>query len=252
MTAGNISAKHAFTTRFGGVSKGIWSSLNLGENRGDDTGAVKGNYRRIFAALEMDPDRAVFSKQVHGTQVRVVTAEDARHPYEPFPWEADGLVTAEKGLALIIFTADCVPVLLHDAKSGVIGAVHCGWRSTAGDIEREAIEKMSSLGAEPRRIQAAIGPSVGVCCFETGPEVPEALDAMLGGDSSGLFAPKPGMAGKYMTDLKGAVRRRLIQLGVPDENVSVSEECTICSSDKYWSHRATGGARGTQASIIVL
>ena len=164
----------------------------------------------------------------------------------------DGLVTNIPDVPLIIFTADCVPVLLEDIDENVIAAVHCGWRSTAADILKNAVDEMLALGAHPEKLQAAIGPAISVYCFETGPEVPEALDRMLSGDSAGLFQPKKGVPGKYMVDLKGACHRRLTQLGVPEVSISVSDECTLCSHEKYWSHRFTGGLRGSQASLITL
>ncbi len=252
MIAGNIAARHGFTTRFGGVSTGVFESLNLGENRGDDPELVRENFRRMGQALGIDPEAMAFSRQVHGNQVRVVAEGDRRSLFQPVEYEADGLVTNVKGLPIIIFTADCVPVLLHDPMAGVIGAIHCGWRSSVMDILGAAVEKMVSLGAEPGHIRAAIGPAIDKCCFETGPEVPGAVEKYLNGDTEGLYWPRPGVQGKFFVDLKGANRRRLIQLGLKPESISVSQECTVCRADKYWSHRATKGRRGSQAAVICL
>ncbi len=248
MTAPNISARHAFTTRFGGVSGGIWSSLNLGENRGDDPEAVRENYRRLKSALGIKG--LVFSKQVHKTRVRYVTGADAREPYGPLPYEADGLVTDEAGLALIIFTADCIPILLHDPKRHIAAAAHAGWRGTVGNIAGAAVVAMASLGSDPADIRAAIGPGISYCCFETGPEVPEAVLAVLGGGGERFIRPSAN-EGKFFVDLKGVNRELLVRAGVPGENISVSEECTVCRHDKYWSHRYTKGERGSQASVII-
>jgi YfiH family protein len=252
LTAGNINARHGFTTRHGGVSSGIFESLNLGENRGDDPELVRENFRRLGRALGINTEAMAFSWQVHGKEVRIVTEKDRRSLFQPIAYEADGLVTNVRGLPIIIFTADCVPVLLHDPEAGVAGAVHCGWRSSVMDILGTAVEKMASLGARPENIRAAMGPAIGKCCFETGPEVPEAVEKYLNGDTEGLYWPRPGVQGKFMVDLKGANRRRLIQLGLRPENISVSEECTVCRADKYWSHRATKGRRGSQAAVICL
>ncbi|MBS7365449.1 MAG: polyphenol oxidase family protein, partial [Oscillospiraceae bacterium] len=169
---------------------------------------------------------------------------------EAVPYAADGLVTARSGLALMVFIADCVPVLLEDAQAGVIAAVHCGWRSSVGDILGVAVRKMCALGAEPSRICAAIGESIGACCFETDADVPEAVENYLSGDTAGLIFPQPD--GKFKVDLRGANRRRLLSLGLRPENIDVSDECTMCSRQKYWSHRATNGVRGTQAATIIL
>lgn len=251
MTSTAIGAAHGFTTRFGGVSTGYLESLNLGENRGDAPENVRENYRRLGEALGVDVSKMVYTKQVHGNAVRIVTSADCRMPYDPFPYEADGIVTGERGLALICFTADCVPVLLWDEEEHAIGAVHCGWRSTVADILGCAAEKLRSLGAKPEKLHAAIGPAIGKCCFETGPEVAASAVSLLGGGEE-LCPGEEGVPGKFMVDLRGVCRRRLIQLGLDERNIDVSDECTACLPDKYWSHRATHGVRGTQGSVIML
>lgn len=250
MTAPTIPYIHCFTSRKGGVSTGCLESLNLGENRGDDEENVRENYRRVLEALGLPQQSLCFTKQVHGREVRVVTDEDRRELYTPFKYEADGIVTNVPNLPLICFTADCVPVLLCDAEAGVAAAVHCGWRSTVADILGNAVDKMIGLGALPESICAAIGPAIDMCCFETGPEVPEAIDKLLGADAEGTYFPVDG--GKFMADLKETNRRRLLQLGLSEQNISVSDECTFCNSDRYWSHRQTGGERGSQAALIVI
>lgn len=250
MTAPTIGARHAFTTRFGGVSAGHLASLNLGENRGDDPDAVRENYRRLGEAVGFDAGRMAFTKQVHGNTVRTVTEADARELFTPFRYEADGIVTDVPGLALICYTADCVPVLLCDGKNGVVGAVHCGWRSSVADILGVAVEKMRGLGAEAEHICAAIGPAIGYCCFEVGPEVVAAAEKYVG-DLDGLVRQSAEKAWKYYLDLRGANARRLAQLGLKEEHIAVSDECTVCLHDKYWSHRYTKGARGAQGAVIV-
>ncbi|MBR1660587.1 MAG: peptidoglycan editing factor PgeF [Oscillospiraceae bacterium] len=252
LTAPNIKARHAFTTRLGGVSEGYLSSLNLGENRGDTPENVRENYRRLGEALGFDPSRMVFTRQVHGNTVRTVTASDIHRLFEPVPYEADGIVTADKSVTLVCFTADCVPVLLCDARRGVAGAVHCGWRSSVADILGNAVKAMRALGALEADICAAIGPSIGKCCFEVGPEVVEAASAYLEGDLTGLVRPNPEREGKYFLDLRGANARRLVRLGLDPANIAVSGECTVCSHDRYWSHRYTKGQRGSQGAVIQL
>lgn len=251
MTAPVIPYVHGFSTRIGGVSEGSLDSLNLGENRGDTEENVRENYRRFLEAVGIPPQEPCFTKQVHENVVRIVTEEDRRGLFTPFKYEADGIVTNVKGLPLMCFTADCVPVLLCDPENGVAGAVHCGWRSTVKDILGEALEKMRELGAENKNIRTAIGPAIEICCFETDREVPDAVEKLLSGDAEGVYFEAPG-TGKYMVDLKEVNRRRLMQLGVRDENISVSDECTSCNSDKYWSHRATHGERGAQAAVIMI
>ena len=245
-----IGARHAFLTRFGGVSEGPFYSLNLGSNRGDDPAAVRENYRRAAALMGAGIDDCAVTKQVHGNVVRVVTKADRHACMTPVPYEADGIVTAEKGLPLFCFTADCVPALLLDREAGVAGAIHCGWRSSASDILKNAVERMEALGARRERICAAMGPAIGRCCFETDEDVPLALTAYLRGDTEGLFEKRAD--GKTLVDLRLANKRRLLQLGLGEEHIDLSAECTFCSHDKYWSHRYTKGIRGGQAACIVL
>ena len=251
MTAPNIPVKHCFTTRLGGVSTGFLSSLNLGENRGDDPENVIENYRRLGEATGIRTDHMAFTRQVHGNEVRVVTEADVHTLMGGVPYDADGVVTNIPGLAIIAFVADCVPLLLCDPVNKVVGAVHCGWRSTVADIMKNAVDKMVSLGADPAEMQAAIGASIGYCCFEVGGEVPEAVYALLPDDHEGLVRAGE-KEGKFYVDLREAIARRLVQLGLNREHILISEECTVCAHEKYWSHRYTKGERGSQAALIML
>lgn len=250
MVSSVIQARHGFTTRYGGVSGGSFATLNLGSNRGDEPAAVRENYRRVCELFGADIDGCVVTNQVHGKHVQVVTEADRHACMSKVPFEADGLVTNVKGLPIMCFVADCVPILLCDEENSVAAAVHCGWKSSVADILKEAVEKMCALGAQREAIHAAIGPSIGSCCFETDDDVPNAVDAYLGGETGGLFVRRAD--GKTLVDLRGANARRLCQLGLRRENIDLSDECTICSHEKYWSHRYTKGDRGSQAAIIVL
>lgn len=245
-----IPACHAFTTRYGGVSRGEFASLNLGSNRGDDPEAVRENYRRVCALMGAGIDDCAVTKQVHGSEVRVVTKADRHVCMSTVPYEADGLVTNERGLPIMCFIADCVPALLCDREHSVIAAVHCGWRSSVADILGETVKKMCALGAKPENIHAAMGAAIGRCCFETDDDVPEAVEKYLSGETQGLFDRRAD--GKTMVDLRAANAVRLRQLGLKAENIDISPECTMCSHEKYWSHRYTKGRRGSQAAAIVL
>ena len=250
MEAENLRFPHGFTTRFGGVSSGIYASLNLGEHRGDDDLCVAENYRRLCAALDFPVERLVFSRQVHRADIRYVTPEDCHELFAPVPYEADGLITDTPNLPLVIFTADCIPILLSDPVRGAIGALHAGWRGTVADIAGAGVRAMvSKFGCRPEDIQAAIGPGISYCCFETGREVPEAILSLLGDSGRGFFTSK---GEKYMVDLKAVNRRLLENAGVLPAHIAVSPECTMCSHDKYWSHRYTKGQRGSQASLIMI
>ena len=253
MTSDVIPYRHAFTTRYGGVSTGYLESLNLISGHGDDPENIRENFRRVTALLGADVDDCAVTHQVHRNDVRIVTEADRHVCLSAVPYEADGIVTAIPELPLFCFTADCVPVLLADPVHGVIGAVHCGWRSSVSDILGNALKAMCSLGAEAETLRAAIGPAIGACCFETDRDVPDAITAWLGSENAGrYFRPEAGKPGKYLVDLRGANACRLTQLGVPTEQIDISDECTFCSHDKYWSHRYTRGKRGGQAACIVL
>ena len=244
-----LPARHLFTTRHGGVSEGQFATLNLSVSLGDRPEAIRENFRRVAALLGAGENDCCVTNQVHGAAVRVVTEADRHVCLSPVPFKADGIVTAARGLPLFCFAADCVPVLLCEPVSGVIGAVHCGWRSATADILGVALENMRALGAQPERVHAAIGPSIGACCFETDRDVPDAIEAWLGG-TEGLVTRRAD--GKYLVDLRAANARRLEQLGLPEQQIDVSDECTFCKHDKYWSHRYTKGRRGIQAAGIVL
>lgn len=248
LTADCISAPHCFSTRLGGVSEGCLESLNLGIHRGDRPSNVLENYRRLGEAVGFRLTELVFPRQTHTDVVRRVTRENALEglflPVEP---ECDGLITDEPGLALAVFTADCTPILLHDPVTGAVGAVHAGWRGTVADIGGKAVSAMcESYGCRPENIRAAIGPNIGLCCFETDRDVPEAVRAALG-EAGEQYIRRTGA--KYHVDLKGVNQALLRRAGV--RIIEVSGECTACRPDRFWSHRVTRGERGSQGAIII-
>ena len=243
---------HAFTTRLGGVSRGVYASLNLRTSCDDDREAVRENYSILCRSLGIDGKKMVYSKQVHGTVVRAVTHSDCKEdPFDPVDYEADGLITDEKGLSLIIYTADCIPILLYDPSRRAVGAVHAGWRGTAGGIAGEAVRKMHECyGCDPSDILAAVGPGIGPCCFETDADVPETVRASMGCFAGEFVEQSAG--GKYHVDLKGINAWFLMQNGVPEGNIEISTDCTACMPERYWSHRVTKGIRGVQGAVIAL
>lgn len=251
-----IKSPHGFSTRVGGVSKGIFNSLNLGMNRGDDIDSVKENWKRFLKASGIDATEFVCGKQVHGNYVHIVEPRDLRPAYgKGHMNEADGYVTNMKNVPLAVFTADCVPVLMEDTDNGVIACIHSGWRSTVADIEGEAVKKMLALGAKKECIRVAIGPAICEKCFEVGQEVIDAVNDLLYDDDDELYllkSPEPGPNAKYLLNLRGVVKRRLEQLGIISSNIDIISDCTMCMPEKYWSHRYTNGERGSQANIITL
>lgn len=243
---------HGFSTRLGGVSEGMWASLDLSVNRGDDPDHVRENFRRFLAAAGARGSAIATCSQVHGAQVRNITTADAKSdPYDRSGHEADGLMTAVPGIALVISTADCLPILLYDPRRRVIAALHAGWRGTAAGIATAAVEQMVALyGSDPADILAAIGPGIGPCCFETHEDVPNAMTAAMAMNVLPFIRLKEN--GKFSVDLRGVNAKRLELAGVDPAHIAVSGDCTCCLSEKYWSHRRQGTQRGSMASMIQL
>lgn len=250
LQAGGVA--HGFSTREGGVSEGTYATLNLGFCRGDDREKVLENYRRFTAAIGADYEGLVLSNQVHGDTVRTVTAADkGKGIHSKGDYEADGLITDIPGLCLTVFGADCLPILFYDPVRRVIAAVHAGWRGTANGIAGRAVEKMVEVyGSKPGDILATIGPGISKCCFETDEDVPNALTGALG--ASALKCIELQESGKFHVDLKGLNVLRLEKMGLERDHIAVSEACTMCEHERFWSHRYTQGVRGSQAAMVQL
>lgn len=245
-------AVHCFTTRRGGVSVGPLASLNLGPSRGDRPENVTENLRRVCAALGTDPAGLVLSHQVHRDHIRVCTLADAGKGYCAVrDYDADGLVTDVPGLTLTIFGADCIPILFYDPVRRAVGACHGGWRGTALDIAGKTVRRLRDVyGSNPADLHCAIGPGICAQCFETDADVPQALAAALGQECLSAVTALGGE--RFQVDLKGIHRRCLEKAGVSAEKIVISDDCTACRPDIYWSHRRTGDRRGVQAALIAL
>ena len=248
LVAEGISVPHCFTTRKGGVSEGHLDSLNIGFSRGDDPENVKKNFEILGKALGFDPNCLVLTKQTHSDIVLQVGEKDWGTGFTRPPFtECDALITNTPGTALVSFTADCTPVVLHDPVTGAVAAVHAGWRGTANAIVRKTVEKMvSAYGCRPENIRAAIGPNIGYCCFETDLDVPQAMEKAVG-ERAWAHIRKSGE--KYYVNLKEINAIHLRDAGVG--HIEISTACTVCQSDRFWSHRVHGGNRGAQGAIIV-
>lgn len=248
--AGGVA--HGFSTRLGGVSQGMWASLNLGVSRGDDPDHVRENYRRFLAAIGAKGPRMAMSNQVHDNRVRVITQADVKEdPYEKVSYEADGLVTDLPGVTLVIFSADCLPILYYDPVRQVVGAAHAGWRGTAADIAGGVVRKMEEVyGCQPQDILAAIGPGIGACCFETHEDVPNAMMAAFSTPVLQYLHIQEN--GKYSVDLKGINAQRLEKAGLLPQHIGICQACTSCRQDLFWSHRCVGTNRGSMAAAIQL
>ena len=247
LTAEGITVPHCFTTRLGGVSKQHLASLNIGMHRGDTAEAVAGNYRILGNAVGFDPKDLVLTRQIHSDIVRRVGKADCNGlDHRDYP-ECDSLITDEPGVGLVVFTADCTPILLHDPVTGAVGAAHAGWRGTAADIAGKTVQAMiAEFGCDPKNIRAAIGPNIGGCCFQTDADVPQAIYEVLGEEAE-PWIRKDGE--KYYVNLKEINALLLCRAGV--EQVEISTECTACESQRFWSHRVTKGVRGSQGAVIL-
>ena len=246
LTAEGISVPHCFTTRYGGVSTGTQASLNLAFGRGDTMENVEANLRILGRALGFDPEKFVLTRQIHSDIVRVVTDADcAGFCHRDYP-ECDALVTNTPGVSLLVFTADCTPLLFHDPVTGAVGAAHAGWRGTAQGIGVKTVEAMvKHFGCDPKNIRAAIGPNIAQCHFETDADVPNAMLSAFG-EEVNSFIEKRGE--KYYLDLKAINELILRRAGV--QHIEISDACTYCQSERFWSHRVTRGERGSQGAVI--
>lgn len=238
-----LPVPHIFTTRLGGVStEKPYCSLNLGVNTADDK--YRQNYEIVKRAMGFD--KIVFAKQLHTDVVEVVNENNVADCKNSFDYGVDGIITDRKNIALCVFTADCVPVLLYDTVKKVIGAVHSGWRGTVQKIAKNAVTKMNhEFGCEPENIIAAIGPSIGKCCFEIGEDAAEMFQNSHEEIYENLVKP---CGEKYYADVAGFIEYDLRELGV--SKIDRSDACTKCRNDIFFSHRC--GDLGRQCAFIMM
>lgn len=247
LTAEGISAPHCFTTKLGGVSTGVLASMNIAIKLDETEENVTKNFEILGSALGFGIDDLVLTRQVHSDIVRGVTRDDCNGCFHRDYPECDALVTNDPGVALVVFTADCTPLLFHDPVTGAVGAAHAGWRGTAAQIGAKTVEAMvRRFGCKPADIRAAIGPNVGFCHFETDADVPEAMLAAFGEEAQAFIRP---VGNKYYVNLKEMNALSLRRAGVT--HIEISEDCTMCRPERYWSHRITGSSRGSQGAVIV-
>ena len=227
-------ARAIFSTREGGVSEGPYRSLNLGMLTDDEPDRVAENRRRLARAARVEASSVAMGWQVHGSEIREWTGPDPQNTYaEPGGKQlprVDGHVTGERGLGLLVLVADCFPVALSDGHR--VAMLHCGWRPVAGGIVGHAVERFERPPA------AAVGPGIGGCCYEVGPEV------------LAHFEDVRGAADGRMLDLRRVIDARLAAAGVTE--IEHLDCCTSCHPDLYFSHRRDDGLTGRQAGMVVL
>lgn len=283
------AVRHLFSTREGGVSEGIYASLNFSYKRGDKKEAVDENFRRIAAVLGCRAEDMVCSDQTHTDHIRVVTDKDrGKGVVRPKDYrDVDGLITQEKGIVLCTFFADCVPLFFVDPVKKAIGLSHSGWRGTVQKIGKKTVEEMGkAFGSKPEDIHAAIGPSICQDCYEVSEDVIEEFRKAFPGmgesrgmsylrnespeqvraeeKSSGIsgvheescghscllwFPTKPG---KYQLNLWEANRQIMLEAGIPDSQIEVTDLCTCCNPELLFSHRASHGQRGNLGAFMKL
>lgn len=245
---------HGFSTRLGGVSEGIYSTMNLSFHRGDDMDAVMENHRRLAQAVGYDYRRLVFSDQVHETVIRKITEEDAGKGItrESDITETDGLMTNVKDLPLITFYADCVPVFFYDPVKEVVAMNHSGWRGTVKNISLHMVEALNKeYGCEDSDLICAVGPSICQNCYEVSEDVAEAFQDAYLPEQYDKMTKKIGN-GKYLLDLHRANYYNLTGAGILPDHINVTDICTCCNPDFLFSHRASHGKRGNLGAVIML
>jgi len=241
--------EHAFCTRRGGASQDEYKSLNMSFREGDEGFRVLQNWDRLATAFAMQVEQFLVVNQVHGDAIFVIKPH-GRYFSTRDELNYDAIVTSRTDLAICIKTADCVPVFIVDQVKKVIAVVHAGWKGTALEISAKVIRLMQSqYGSQSADILAAIGPSIGKCCYEVDQAT---ADAFRGQNNSDLFLQPGKKKNKWMLDLVEANRRQILEAGVPENNIEVAVYCTACNQDMFFSHRGSGGITGRQINFMMI
>ena len=244
--------KHGFSTRLGGVSEGIFSSLNLSFNRGDSREHVMENYRRIAKAVGFELNHLVLSAQTHTTNVKLVTKKDCGNGIirkNAFA-DVDGLITADENVVLATSFADCVPLYFVDVKNKAIGLSHSGWRGTVNRMGEVTIQRMQEeFGTDPKDLICAIGPSICQDCYEVDDIVIQEFQKNFSSrDCEEIYYQTE--IGKYSLNLWKANELVLAEAGVRPEHIENRKICTCCNRDLLFSHRGLNGKRGNLSAFL--
>ena len=245
---------HAFSTRRGGMSQGYYASMNLGFKRGDDAQTVMRNFQRMSQATGIYVGDMVFSDQVHGDRILYVDQQyrGSGIVKQPMLEQVDGLITDKKHVALVTFHADCVPLFFLDPVREVIGLAHAGWKGTLKKIGASMIRRMQEdFSCDPADILVGIGPSIGPCCFEVGADVFKPFRDAFPAEAGTMILPAASDDKRYL-DLWQANEAALLEAGVTKAHITVTDLCTKCHPDYYFSHRFMGNRRGTMAAFLEL
>lgn len=249
-----------FTSRHGGVSEAPYSTLNCGLHVQDKTEHVIRNRQLLAEAVGLPFDAFTYGEQIHGNEVAVVSLNEkgkGRTSRESAIQAKDGFITQEKGIVLCAQFADCVPLFFYDPVQQAIGLSHAGWKGSVLNISMATISLMThTFGSRPSDIRAAIGPSIGICCYEVDDTVASRVYTVLSEiqaeTDEQLTVIRRKANGKYMLNLQELNRKLLIQAGILSSHIEVTQLCTSCSTDHFFSHRKEGGSTGRMVAWIGL
>jgi len=245
--------EHCFTTRMGGVSEDIFSTLNFSFTRGDKPEAVLENYRRVAEAFGKNVDDFICTDQTHTTTILRVGKDERGYGVtkeKPYT-DVDGMITNEPGVILSTFYADCVPLYFVDSVHKAIGLSHSGWRGTVGRMGQKTLDAMKeAFGTNPADVYAAIGPSICQDCYEISEDVAEHFYEEFKGHGDEILINKGN--GKYQLDLWKTNEIVMLDAGILPEHLAVTNICTCCNADVLFSHRASHGKRGNLAAFLML
>lgn len=245
--------KNGFSTRLGGVSEGVLSTMNLGFGRNDLPENVVKNHEIIANAIGFNPENIVASKQTHTTNVKIVSKKDCgKGIYRERDYDdVDGMITNEKGIVLATYFADCVPLYMVDTKNKAIGLSHSGWRGTVGKIGKVTLDLMKeTYGTNPKDVIACIGPSICRDCYEVSEDVATEFEAAFKGREKDILINKGN--GKYQLDLWECNYIIFKECGIYEENIHMPDICTCHNMEMMFSHRATQGRRGNLAAFLSI
>jgi hypothetical protein len=244
VTSPLLPIPHGFSVRQGGVSEGAFRSLNLSFSGGDDVRHVEENHRRLAEAVGFDVASLHTVSQVHGDAVLRVDEAPASLALRT-RGEADAVWTSRPGAAVAIRTADCVPILIADPEGRRVSAVHSGWRGTDSKIAARAVEALVADGARPERLVAAIGPHIRLCCYQVSEDLARRFQQRFDEGTAVLED------GHWHLDLARAVRRTLVEAGIPEDRIDLLRDCTSCDAERYFSHRRDNGMTGRHLNFAV-
>ena len=247
---------NGFSSRIGGVSSGIYTSMNLSFTCGDEEENVRENFTRMGKALGIDAANMVLAHQTHTANVMKVDRTHAGMGIikDRNFHDIDGIVTNVEGLCLVTSHADCIPLYFVDPEKKAIGLAHSGWKGTAGNIAKNVVEMMSQeYGTDPGDVVGVIGPGICGKCYEISEDVAEIFKDNYDSEKCpGVVVPRADIEGKYLLDLHKANYYNMLSAGLREENIFISDVCTMENADNLFSHRATQGKRGGMSAFLCI